>query len=290
VAKTTRSRGFSRLFPPEGSAPQAISQTFLNRRQGKIKTDTAQPFLSIVIPAYNEERRLPESLGKVLAFLQTKDYPAEVIVVDDGSTDNTADVVEGFMTRYPFVSIIKNDHRGKGYAVRTGMLAAQGTYVLFSDADLATPIDEVDRLLPFLEGGYDIAIGSREGLGAQRINEPGYRHLMGRVFNLLVRLVAVGGFQDTQCGFKCFCREVAQDLFQRVQLYGPEAGLAKGGMVTGFDVEVLFLALKRGYKVKEVPVQWHYGANTKVNPLLDSARMFMDVLRVRLNHWRGRYN
>jgi dolichyl-phosphate beta-glucosyltransferase len=148
----------------------------------------------------------------------------------------------------------------------------------------------VERLLAFLEDGYDIAIGSREGLGAQRINEPGYRHLMGRVFNLLVRLVAVGGFQDTQCGFKCFRREAAQDLFQRVQLYGAEAGLAKGGMVTGFDVEVLFLALKRGYKVKEVPVQWHYGANTKVNPLLDSARMFMDVLRVRLNDWRGKYN
>jgi glycosyltransferase involved in cell wall biosynthesis len=249
-----------------------------------------QPFLSIVIPAYNEERRLPESLEKVLAFLQTKDYPAEVIVVDDGSTDNTVDIVEGFRARYPFASIIKNDHRGKGYAVRTGMLAAQGTYVLFSDADLATPIEEVDRLLAFLGDGYDIAIGSREVLGAQRINEPGYRHLMGRVFNLLVRLVAVGSFQDTQCGFKCFRREVAQDLFQRVQLYGAEAGLAKGGMVTGFDVEVLFLALKRDYKVKEVPVQWHYGANTKVNPLLDSARMFMDVLRVKLNDWRGKYD
>jgi glycosyltransferase involved in cell wall biosynthesis len=262
----------------------------LNRRERKIKTDTVQPFLSIVIPAYNEERRLPGSLEKVLAFLQTRDYPAEVIVVDDGSTDNTVGIVEGFMARYPFVSIIKNDHRGKGYAVRTGMLAAQGTYVLFSDADLATPIDEVDKLLAFLEDGYDIAIGSREGLGAQRINEPGYRHLMGRIFNLLVRLVAVGGFQDTQCGFKCFRHEAAQDLFQRVQLYGAEAGLAKGGMVTGFDVEVLFLALKRGYKVKEVPVQWHYGANTKVSPLLDSARMFMDVLRVRLNHWRGKYS
>jgi len=113
---------------------------------------------------------------------------------------------------------------------------------------------------------------------------------MGRVFNLLVRWVAVGGFQDTQCGFKCFRREVAQDLFQRVQLYGAGAGPVRGGMVTGFDVEVLFLALKRGYRVKEVPVQWHYGTNTKVHPLRDSARMFMDVLRVRLNDWRGRYS
>jgi glycosyltransferase involved in cell wall biosynthesis len=233
---------------------------------------------------------LPESLDKIVAFLQTRDYSAEVIVVDDGSTDNTVDVVGGFIARYPLVSIIKNDHRGKGYAVRTGMLAARGSYVLFSDADLATPIEEVDRLLPFLEDGYDVAIGSREGMGAQRMNEPGYRHLMGRIFNLLVRLVAVGGFQDTQCGFKCFRHEAAQDLFQRVQLYGAEAGLAKGGMVTGFDVEILFLALKRGYRVKEVPVQWYYVATTNVSPLLDSVRMFIDVLRVRLNYWRGKYN
>ena len=168
----------------------------MNRRQRKIKTDTVQPFLSIVIPAYNEERRLPGSLEKVLAFLQTRDYPAEVIVVDDGSTDNTVGIVKSFMARYPSVSVIKNDHRGKGYAVRTGMLAARGAYVLFSDADLATPIDEVDRLLAFLEDGCDIVIGSRGGLGAQRINEPGYRHLMGRVFNVLVRLVAVGGSTD----------------------------------------------------------------------------------------------
>ena len=250
----------------------------MHRRQRKIKTDTVQPFLSIVIPAYNEERRLPGSLEKVLSFLQTRDYPAEVIVVDDGSTDNTVGIVEGFMARYPFVSIIKNDHRGKGYAVRTGMLAARGTYVLFSDADLATPIGEVDRLLAFLGDGYDIAIGSREGLGAQRINEPGYRHLMGRVFNLLVRLMAVGGFQDTQCGFKCFLDQAAIDLFSVQQLDG-----------WTFDVEVLYIALKRGYRIREIPIPWYHIPGSRIRVLPDSMAMFMDLFTIRRNWRRGEY-
>jgi len=214
-----------------------------------------------------------------------------VIVVDDGSEDRTAEVAEQFARALaPMVRLIRNDHRGKGYTVRTGMLAAQGEYILFSDADLATPIEQWDKLRPYFDKGYDVVIGSREGLGARRVGEPWYRHVMGRVFNYLVRLVALGGFQDTQCGFKAFRREVAHDLFRRVQLYGEGAQQVKGAALTGFDVEVLFLARKYGYKVKDVPVEWHYGTHTKVNPVRDSIRNFKDVWAVRINDWRGKYN
>ena len=226
-----------------------------------------------------------------MAFVSRLPYPAEVIVVDDGSEDRTAEVAERFAkTLAPMVRLIRNDHRGKGYTVRTGMLAAQGEYILFSDADLATPIEQWDKLRPYFDKGYDVVIGSREGLGARRVGEPWYRHIMGRVFNYLVRLVALGGFQDTQCGFKAFRREVAHDLFRRVQLYGEGAQQVKGAALTGFDVEVLFLARKYGYKVKDVPVEWHYGTHTKVNPVRDSIRNFKDVWAVRINDWRGRYN
>lgn len=251
---------------------------------------TTRPLVSVVIPAYNEERRLSDTLEQVLAYLQKQDYLWEVIVVDDGSEDRTAEIAEGFAAQHPTVRVIRNPHRGKGYTVRTGMLASQGEYILFSDADLATPIEEWEKLLVYLERGYDVAIGSREGIGAVRYGEPWYRHLIGRAFNLLVRLVAVGGFQDTQCGFKAFRHQAAKDLFSSLRLYGEDAPEIKGGAVTAFDVELLFLALKKGYKVKEVPVIWRYGKHSKVSPLRDSIHMFRDVLAVRLNDWRGVYD
>lgn len=226
----------------------------------------------------------------MLDYLARQDYTSEVIVVDDGSEDGTPSVVESFQKSHPNLRLIRNDHRGKGYAVRTGVLAAQGRYIVFSDADLATPIEELPKLLEPLQSGYDVAIGSREGLGARRYGEPWHRHLMGRVFNFLVRLLVVGHYQDTQCGFKGFRREAGHELFRRVRLYGEEAGVIKGGAVTAFDVEVLLLAHKRGYKVKEVPVEWYYGENTKVNPLRDSIRMLKDIFMVRWNEWRGLYD
>ncbi|MBC7224926.1 MAG: glycosyltransferase family 2 protein [Anaerolineae bacterium] len=250
---------------------------------------TVRPLVSVVIPAYNEEVRLPGTLEQVVAYLERQDYPWEVIVVDDGSEDRTAEIAEGFAQRYPGVRVIRNPHRGKGYTVRTGMLAGQGDYILFSDADLATPIEELEKLLAYLERGYDVAIGSREGVGAVRHGEPWFRHFIGRVFNLLVRLVAVGDFQDTQCGFKAFRQQAAKDIFSSLRLYGEDAPEIKGGAVTAFDVELLFLALKKGYKVKEVPVVWRYGKHSKVNPLRDSIHMFRDVLAVRWNDWRGLY-
>jgi dolichyl-phosphate beta-glucosyltransferase len=248
------------------------------------------PFLSIVIPAFNEERRLPQTLQSVADYLARQSYLSEVIVVDDGSRDNTAQVVAAFHDKHPTTTLIRNDHRGKGYAVRTGMLAARGHIVLFSDADLSTPIEEIAELLPWFERGYDIVIGSREGTGARRIKEPFYRHIMGRVFNLVVRLLTVRGIDDTQCGFKAFRDDVARDVFTRMKLYGENAQRITGSMVTGFDVEVLFIGQKAGYKIKEVPVEWRYGNETKVNPLRDSWRNFRDVAMVRWNDVWGKYD
>jgi glycosyltransferase involved in cell wall biosynthesis len=247
------------------------------------------PFVTVVIPAYNEARRLPDSIRRVQDYLRQQPYKSELIVVDDGSSDNTAALADEAATADPSIRVIHNPHMGKGVAVRTGMLAGTGRYILYSDADLSTPIAELAKLLSWLERGYDVAIGSREGQGAVRYNEPGYRHLMGRVFNKLVQFIALRQFNDTQCGFKAFTQEATQDLFRRVQIYGDNAGVVKGAMVTGFDVEVLYLALKRRYRVKEVPVEWYYASGSKVNPLRDPLRLLTDVLRVRWNDIRGRY-
>ncbi len=221
---------------------------------------------------------MPRSLEKVVAFLQEQDYRAEVLVVDDGSVDNTAAIVEDFMARFAFVSLVRNEHRGKGYAVKTGMLAAEGEHLFLCDADLSMPIEEVVKFLPPVLDSYDIAIGSREVEGARRFDEPPYRHLMGRVFNLIVRLLAVPGFEDTQCGFKCFKREVARDIFAHQTMNG-----------FGFDVEILFIARKRGYRVVEVPIDWYHMTSSRVDPLKDTFKMFRDVLKIRVNDWRSKY-
>lgn len=260
-------------------------------------------FLTVVLPAYNEERRLPVSIEKLFKFLQTQTYSSEIIVVDDGSDDATATTVEELIrthetppeeqaqneTQKCKLKLIRNEHKGKGFAVRSGVLQGRGKYILFSDADLSTPIEEVEKLLFWLDQGFDVAVGSREGQNARRFDEPFYRHLMGRVFNLLVKVVTRSQLQDTQCGFKAFRRASAHDLFQRVQLYGEKSGRVKGAMVTGFDVEVLFLAQKKGYKIKEVPVRWYHVGGSKVSPIKDSLRMVFDVLKVRLNDLRGLY-
>lgn len=251
--------------------------------------------LSVIVPAYNEERRLPATLDAILRYLGAQTYSSEVIVSDDGSTDHTRAIAEEVAasqaTRPGAVSlrVLSNQHRGKAATVRSGVLQAGGQYVLFMDADLATPIEEWPKLFALLREGADVAIGSREGLGAERIGEPWYRHLMGRVFNAVVRSVALSGIQDTQCGFKAFTRDAAQRIFRAVRLYGDEAGPVSGPAVTAFDVEVLFLARKWGYRIGEVPVVWRYGEETKVDPLRDSLRNFADVLRVRWNDLRGHY-
>ncbi len=248
-----------------------------------------QLYLSVVIPAYNEASRLPLTISKVMGYLEGRDYPYEVLVVDDGSSDSTAQLVEQATRKHLHLHLVRNPHRGKGFAVRTGMLQAKGRYILYSDADLSAPIEEVEKLLPYLEKKYHIAMGSREGVGSARYDEPQYRHLMGRVFNTLVRLMALPQFRDTQCGFKAFRKDAAHLLFRNLHLYGDDAGDVKGAMVTGFDVEVLYLALKWNYKIKEVPVRWYYSKSANVSPIKDAVRMFTDISRVRVNDLRGMY-
>ena len=251
---------------------------------------SARPFLSIIVPAYNEERRLPQTLQRIVEYLAQQAYSSQVLVVDDGSSDQTAAVVADFSAAHPRVELIRNDHRGKGYAVRTGALHARGEIVLFFDADSSTPIEDVEKLLPWFEQGYGIVIGSREGAGAHRISEPLYRHVMGRVFNFLVRALTVRGIQDTQCGFKALRGDLAKEIFARARLYGENARRITDAMVTAYDVEVLFLGQKLGEQIKEVPVEWRYGTESKVNPLKDSWRNFRDVLMVRWNDWKGLYD
>ena len=242
-------------------------------------TDVAtQPFLTIVIPAYNEERRLPGALDKITAYLDRQEYAAEVLVVENGSTDRTTEVAEEFAARVPYVQVLHSP-KGKGAAVRKGMLAGQGEYLYMCDTDLAVPIEEVAKFLPPQLSDFDVAIASREAPGAQRYGEPFHRHLMGRVYNLIVQLVAVPGIQDTQCGFKCFTRRAARALFSAQVMSG-----------FGFDVEVLFIARRWGYRIVEVPVHWYYGEGSSVKLLRDPLRMLGELWEVRRNGWRGLYD
>jgi len=236
------------------------------------------PLLSIIVPALNEEGRLPDTLAQISGFLQAQRYTAEVLVVDNGSTDRTAEIAAEFSRSHSGFRLLQHPRRGKGLALRLGMRAARGEYRFICDADLSMPIEEVNRFLPPALEGYDIAIASREAPGAVRYGEPAYRHWIGRIFNALVRVLAVPHFQDTQCGFKCFRASVAEDLFSVQRLDG-----------WTFDVEVLFIGLQRGYRVVEVPIPWTYNPGSRVRPLRDSLTMLADLFRIRRNWRRGLY-
>lgn len=246
------------------------------------------PYLSIVIPAYNEEERLPETLRAIIAFLDQRPFAAEILVVDDGSDDRTAAIAAEMVPRARG-RVLREPHRGKGAAVRAGMRAARGAHVLFTDADLAVPIEEADRLLAAVGAGSGVVIGSREGEGASREGEPAFRHIMGRVFNRLVRIIAVPGINDTQCGFKMFRADAVAAIVPRLRLYGPDAPKVHGARVTGFDVEVLVIARRHGYRIREEPVLWRYGVQSKVRPVADTFWNVRDVIRVRINDLRGYY-
>lgn len=244
-------------------------------------SDRAPVHLSVVIPAFNEEERLVPTLARVFDYLSERGYPFEVIVVDDGSTDRTLDLARRFAEGKDNLHVVSNGtNRGKGFSVRRGVEEAAGEYILFSDADLSTPIEELDRLFPpVLEGGVDIAIGSRSLRGSDvRVHQPWYRELMGKIFNKIVRIFTLRGFKDTQCGFKLFSGEAAREVFalQRVEGFS-------------FDVEALYLARKAGRRITEVPVTWYNSPRSRVSIVGDPARMFLDVLRIRIDDLRGRY-
>jgi glycosyltransferase involved in cell wall biosynthesis len=243
-----------------------------------------EELISIVIPAYNEEQRLPASLDKIVAFLKEKNYKSEIIVVDDGSSDKTLEVVKDYSTHNHSVAkirIIQNPRNmGKGYSVRNGMLQAAGRLILFTDADLSAPIEEAPKLIdPILRGECDVAIGSR-GLKESVIpvRQPILRELSGRIFNLFVRAISGLKIKDTQCGFKAFRREAAAEAFTWQTIYG-----------FGFDVEVLYIAQQRGWRIREVPVVWRNVLGTKVRVLSDSWVMFWDLFKIRLNHLQRKY-
>ncbi len=237
-----------------------------------------QPFLSIIIPAYNEERRISSTLGKVLSFLEKQDFASEIIVVENGSQDRTAEIVREYQYGHPSLHLFRETRAGKGLAVRRGMFAAKGSYRFICDADLSMPIEEVGRFTPPQLEAFDIAIASREVPGAVRYDEPVYRHFIGRGFNLLVRMFTGLKIQDTQCGFKCFRAEIVDELFRQQIIDG-----------WTFDVEVLFLAQRRGYRIIEVPIPWYFHPGSRVNILQDTFTMFCDLIRIRLNALRGIY-
>jgi dolichyl-phosphate beta-glucosyltransferase len=239
------------------------------------------PTYSIVIPAYNESARLGATLEKVLAYVHDQRWDAEVVVVDDGSRDSTAGVVRNFAAKDPAVRLLENPgNRGKGYSVRNGVLNARGSIVIFSDADLSSPIEESAKLLRALEGGADIAIGSRWlRVETQTQRQPLHRQLFGRIFNLLLRITLGLQFKDTQCGFKAFKRPAAQTIFslQKIERWG-------------FDPEILFLARKAGFTVQEIPVAWGHSGETRINPLVDGWAMFLEMLRIRWYDLTGKYD
>lgn len=237
-----------------------------------------KPFLSIILPAHNEAHRLPLTLEKIDHFLHQQTYSAEVLVVENGSQDRTLEIAGDYARRFAYLKVIHEEQRGKGLAVRSGMLKAQGEFRFICDADLSMPIEEVNRFLPPALEDVPIAIASREAPGAKRYDEPEYRHIVGRVFNGLVRLMALPGLHDTQCGFKCF-REDAAQLYNCQTIDG-----------WTFDVEVLFIARKRGFEIVEVPISWYFNPHSKVRLLSDSFHMATDLLKIRWNALRGRYN
>jgi dolichyl-phosphate beta-glucosyltransferase len=236
---------------------------------------------SIVIPAYNESARIAASLDRIMRYIADRNWDAEVIVVDDGSNDDTADIVRAQAREHAGLQLLPNPgNRGKGYSVRNGMLHAQGEILLFSDADLSSPIEECSKLLAAIAGGADVAIGSRwMRAELQTEKQPLHRQLFGRLFNLALRVVLGLQFKDTQCGFKAFTRPAAQAIFplQTIERWG-------------FDPELIYLAQKFGFRVEEVPVAWAHREGTRINPLRDGIRMVGEMFEIRWNALTGKYS
>ncbi|GIX45284.1 MAG: glycosyltransferase family 2 protein [Candidatus Hydrogenedentota bacterium] len=262
---------------PKTTVPQYPS----SGAEGKVPEDAdlprarSRPYLSLIIPAYNEQERLSAALPPVLRYLANQPYTWEIVVVDDGSRDATSEVARQIAAHYP-VRVLRNEpNRGKGYSIRRGMLEARGEFRLFSDADFSTPIEEIEKFWSAVREGYDVVIGSRALRESQLLVRQNWmRETMGRTFNLIVQALLLPGIHDTQCGFKMFSARAAEAVFPEQSLDG-----------FSFDVEILALALRKGFRVKEVPIRWINSPATKVSPIRDAVKMFRDVLRVR---WRLR--
>ncbi len=237
-----------------------------------------RPRLSVIIPAFNESARILPTLERTTDYLRQQSWRWEIIVVDDGSSDGTGEVVTEWARGMENARLISRPHFGKGWAVRAGMLEAAGEYCFMCDADLAMPIEWLGRFVERMDAGEDIVIGSREAPGARRFDEPWYRHFMGRAFNRAVRLIAVRGLDDTQCGFKCFRANAAAELFRLQRSKG-----------MGFDVEILYLARKRGYEIEVLPIDWYHDITSKVRPVVDTLDMLKDAVLIRLRDISGMY-
>jgi len=236
------------------------------------------PYLSLILPAHNEAERLPKSLKQVQEYLSIQPYDYEVLVIENASSDETGRIVEEFQQDFPQLKLIRLEQGGKGNAIRAGMLAAKGEYRFMADVDFSMPVDEISKFLPPKLEEPQVAIASREQQGAQRIGEPFYRHLIGRVFNALVQTLVLPGLQDTQCGFKCFSAAAAEEIFPNQTLEG-----------WSFDVEVLTIARQLGYEVLEVPVTWTFQPGSRMSIFKDSWKMFKDLLLIRSNKRKGAY-
>lgn len=237
-------------------------------------------YLSIIIPAYNEEKRIAPALKKMLDYLFSKGYQWEVILVDDGSTDRTTDVAREVIKDKRLIVIRNIINQGKGYSVKRGVLASNGEVILFLDADISTPIEELDKMLPWIDKGYDIIIGSRAVPDSLiEIPQPWYRQTMGKIFNYIVRAFILKVFKDTQCGFKCFKKEAAMKIFSLQRL----AGFA-------FDVEILLIARRFGFKIKEIPVRWINSPESKVRLVKGSLSMLWELFNIRYYDWKGYYS
>lgn len=247
---------------------------------------SAAPDISVVIPVYNESHRILRTITEVAAFFGNRN--AELILVDDGSSDDTVNILTSFANVHPEVVVLAEKHRGKAATVLAGMKAARGKIVGFMDADLATPLSTWQLCEEALQNGAGVAIASREGRDSIRVDEPWYRHVMGRVFNGLVQLLLLPGIDDTQCGFKVFSRDALNDILPRQQLYR-NADVVRTPRVTAFDVELLYIARKKGHEIAVIPITWHYGDHSKVNPVTDTIQNVLDVLKVKWNSIRGRY-
>jgi len=238
-----------------------------------------RPDLAIVIPAYNEAAGIEASVNELRMYLTTRPWSWEIRVVDDGSSDRTAEIVTAMARDESRIRLQQEPHRGKGAAVRAGFLASTAAYRFLCDADLSMPVRELDRFMPPALGDADIAIGTREGAGARRVGEPMSRHLAGRAFNAIVRNLTVPGIQDTQCGFKMFTAAAVEAIFPNLTVDG-----------WAFDIEVLYIARRRGLRVSEVPIEWHFRADSRVRMIPDSLAMLREVVRIRLRGRRGDYD